>query len=140
MKQFTGYRFLQGPEQLPLSLGRRVQSPEEYRAWHTDIVTMRGGQPWDSPEAAKASINHGRWIADCRWCETAMLTRPDWQIACCAECGARYAREMILFPHEAEKITRLLCSRIRRDQQNWDDRQSMDELEKENKSPEVLTP
>ena len=140
MKHFTGYRFLLGPEQLLFEPGRRVSSPAEYLGWHTSVVTGRGGEPWDSLEGADARVNWGRWIADCFWCGTAMLTRPDWRIACCGECGARYAGEMLLFPDEAEEIVRLLCSRIRRDQQNWDGGQSVDELARENGLPEVLTP
>ncbi|KKK99644.1 hypothetical protein LCGC14_2630680, partial [marine sediment metagenome] len=90
MKSFAGYRFLLGPEQLLLSPGRRVSSPAEYLGWHVSVITNRGGDPWDSPEPTKARVNHGRWIADCVWCGTGMLTRPEWGVAYCGECGARY--------------------------------------------------
>ena len=140
MKHFTGYCFLQGPEQLLLEPGRRVTSREEYLAWHISAVTFRGGNVWDSPEQVKTYINHGRWVADCFWCKNGMLTRPDWRLACCSECGARYHLGRIVYPKNYKAIEKILLRRVRRDQQNWDDRQSVGELEKENKLPEVLTP
>ena len=140
MKHFTGYRFLLGPEQLLFGPGQRVSSPEEYLAWHVSVVTRRGGDPWDSPEPTKAYVNHGRCVANCVWCKTGMLTRPDWGLACCGECGARYSPERVHFPEHYDAIEKILLVRVRRDQQNWDDRQGVAELEKENNLSEVLTP
>lgn len=140
MSGFLGYRFLQGPEQLTLSPGRRVASREEYLAWHMSAVSSRGGNAWDSPEQVKAYINHGRWIAICFWCGTGMLTRPEWRLACCGECGARYHSDRVVYPNEYKAIEKILLRRVQREQQNWDDRQGVPELEKENKLPEVLTP
>lgn len=140
MKRFAGYRFLLGPEQLSLSPRLHVSSPFEYLAWQTSIVTQRGGDPWDSQMPTKAHVNHGRWVADCFWCGTGMLTRPQWGVAYCGECGARYHRNYVVYPTDYEAIEKLLMLRVRRDQQNWDDRQTVDELEKENQLPEVLTP
>lgn len=137
---FSGYRYLLGPEQLMCFPGRRVSSPAEYLAWHTTVVTRRAGTPWDSPEPTTIYVNHGRWIADCVWCGTGMLTRPDWGIAYCGECGARYHSDQVEYPEEHEAIEKILLRRVRRDQQNWDVRQTVDELELENKLPEVLTP
>ncbi len=140
MKNFAGYRFLLGPEQLLFEPGRRVSSPAEYLAWHTSVVTGRGGDPWDSPKGAEARVNWGRWVANCAWCGTGMLTRPDWGIACCGECGARYSPDRVRFPERYDTIEKILLRRVRRDQQNWDKRQSVEELEQENQSSEVLTP
>ncbi len=141
IKRFVPYRFLLGPEQLlSLSPGRRVSSPAEYLGWHAQHVTARGGEPWDSPEPTKAYVNHGRWVADCAWCKTGMLTRPEWGVAYCGECGARYHKDHVAFPEEHEALETALLSRLRREQQNWDDRQTVEELERENRSPEVLTP
>lgn len=140
MKGFKGYRFLLGPEQLSFYPGRRVSSPEEYLGWHATAVTSRGGDPWDSPTPTKARVNHGRWIADCVWCGTGMLTRPEWGVAYCGECGARYRVGRVIFPADVRGLERALLVRVRRDQQNWDDRQTIDDLELENRMPEVLTP
>lgn len=140
MKRFAGYRFLLGPEQLSLSPGRRVSSPTEYLAWHESVVTRRGGDSWDSHEAVSAYINHGRWIAKCFWCSTGMLTRPEWGVAYCGECGARYHKGQVEYPEDHKAIEEILLRRVRRDQQNWDSRQSLNELSEENLSPEVITP
>lgn len=134
---FRGYRFLLGPEQLSIA-GQSVDSPEIYRVWHSTTIEDRGARAWDAGRQAIARVNHGRWIADCAWCNGGMLTRPSWGVAYCAECGARY--EAVVFPSEHAKIEAVLLRRVRRDQQNWDARQSFDELEAENELTEVLTP
>ncbi len=131
-----------GPEQLqyfPGHPGRRVSNPDEYLGWHTAIVTARGGVPWDTDRAITARINHGRWVADCVWCSAGMLTRPEWGVAYCAECGARYGRELVAFPKEHKKIETPLRERVMRQQQNWDDRQNAADLVEENKRPDVIT-
>lgn len=139
MTAFSGYRFLLGPEQLTFDRGRRrVSSPEQYRAWHLSMLLGRGADLWDSLEPTTAYINQGRWVAKCVWCTTGMLTRPDWGVAYCAECGARYWR--VVFPADYEAATAILLSRVRRDQQNWDATQTVKELAEENKLPEVITP
>ena len=140
MKAFAGYRFLLGPEQLLLSPGRRVSSPAEYLGWHVSVITNRGGDPWDSPEPTKARVNHGRWLADCVWCGTGMLTRGTWGVAYCGECGARYHKGQVKFPDDYENIEIILLRRVKRSQQNWDDRQNVGDLARENSLPEVLTP
>lgn len=130
--KFAGYKFIQGPEQLSFTPGKQVQTPEEYQIWQTNIVLLRGGNPWDSEGAVEAHINHGRWMANCRWCETGMYTRPDWGVAYCAECGARYNKGMVRFGEDADKIAEVLCLRLKREQQNWDSSQSLAELVDEN--------
>lgn len=132
MKGFRGYRFLLGPEQLLLAPHRPVRTLEEYRLWQGHLVTKRGGNPWESPAPVEAYVNHGRWVADCRWCGTGMFTRPDWAVAYCAECGAKYDRGKVKFPPTHEEIAKLLCRRVRRDQQNWKATQSVEDLCAEN--------
>ena len=139
-KRFAPYRFILGPEQLSASAGRPVSTPEDYLGWHTTIVTSRGGTPWDSPEPTRARVNHGRWLADCFWCKGGILTRPEWGVAYCGECGARYRKGQVVFPTNHAAISRALSRRVRRDQQNWDDRQTVEDLEAENRKQEVITP
>ncbi len=130
---FPGYTRLQGPEVLSFSSGVKVRTPSDYLVWQGVMVTSKGGNLWQSTEPVEAYVNHGRWIAKCRWCDTGILTRPDWGVAYCAECGARYEKGFVKFPPNAEKIADLLCKRVRRENQNWDSRQSVEDLEKENK-------
>lgn len=129
-----------GPEQMLASAGRPVTTPELYLGWHTQIVTTRGGTPWDSPEPTKARVNHGRWIADCVWCPAGIPTRPEWGVAYCGECGARYRKGMVVYPERHAAIGEVLSRRVNRSQQNWDDRQTVEDLEAENEREEVLTP
>jgi hypothetical protein len=131
IENFKGYKFLLGAEQLRLDDLKRVDSPEDYRLWQLWIVTSRGAEPWDSEASVEAYVNHGRWVANCYWCRTGMYTRPDWGVAFCAECGARYGWEKVLFPKEYEEIAHLLCRRVRREQQNWDRTQDIESLRAE---------
>lgn len=103
---------------------RRIQTPEDYCAWHDDAIELGGGLAWDSPEPVRAEVREGRWTAHCRWCaehgrNTLMLTRPDWRLACCAECGARYEGDMVVFPDTEDEITEALLLRPLRENQNW---------------------
>jgi len=140
MTGFVGYRSLLGPEQLLIAPGQRVSTPAEYRGWQTLVVTQRAGKPWESPEPTVAYVNHGRWVATCCGCKNGMLTRPDWGVAFCGECGASYGRGKVEFPADAAAIEAVLCRRVRRDQQHWDARQSVRDLERENETPECVTP
>lgn len=140
MTQFRPYDFILGPEQLAYYPGRRVSIALEYLSWQVSMVTQRGGNPWDSPEPTIARINHGRWIADCIWCKSGILTRPEWGVAYCGECGARYHIKQVEFPKNYKAIEKILLRRVRRDQQNWAQPQTIADLQKENKLPEVVTP
>lgn len=142
MLKFAGYARVTGPELLqfdPNFPGRAINSPADYIGWHTRVVTAKGVEPWDSLRPTKARINHGRWIADCVWCGGGMLTRPDWGVAFCATCGARYHYKRVKFPRDPQSFERPLLVRVRRDQQNWDDRQTVEDLELENKREDVKT-
>lgn len=141
-RRFLGFKEITGPEQLqfdPNHPGRRIASPADYLGWHTAIVTTKGLEPWDSEKPARARINHGRWIADCIWCGGGMLTRPDWGVAFCGGCGARYHKRYVLFPRDPRSFERPLLVRVRRDQQNWTAEQSVEALELENLRPDVKT-
>ena len=68
-----------------------------------------------------------------------MLTRPDWGVAFCGGCGARYQKEKVVFPRRPNRFERPLLVRVRRDQQNWTDEQTVEDLEAENLRPDVKT-
>ena len=141
-RNFGGYANILGPETLqfdPANPGTRINGPAAYLGWHTKVVTSRGVEPWDSRRKAYARVNHGRWIADCVWCGSGMLTRPDWGVAFCATCGARYHQKRVKFPRRWKRIANILRIRVKREHQNWDDRQTVEELEAENDLPEVKT-
>lgn len=117
MNRFPGYARLIGPEQLTID-GNVVTSAALYLLWHTSIVTGRGGKPWDTTAPpGRPYVNEGRCLVTCYWCKNGMLTREDWAVAFCGECGARYRG--IAFPSNFQDIERLLCQRPDRTTQHW---------------------
>ena len=126
------YDNLIGPESLaPADTKIPLATPAEYRRWQFKNVAARGGTVFKSPESIQAVVNHGRWLALCAWCSNAPLTRPDWGIACCLECGAFYPMGKVIFPENHQEIKDILVQRPRRDQQNWTD-ESVEALQEEN--------
>ncbi len=140
-RQFTGYKTIHGPEQLhdPNQPSRPISSPADYRGWHAAMVTTKGVDPWDSNKKCTARINHGRWIADCIWCKGPILTRPDWGVAYCAECGARYHEGSVIFPANPRLFAEPLLLRVQRELQNWAEPQKLEALWDENKRLDVKT-
>lgn len=123
-----GFARLEGPE----ILDGVTDAPDSYQRWHRHVVTQRYGEVWISEEAASAAVNHGRWVAACFWCGTGMLTRPDWGIAGCAECGAFYPKGKVRFPTNHAEIQEVLCRRPVRSTQSWLPTESIDDLRREN--------
>ena len=114
---FPGYEGLFGAERLG---NGAVYSAESYRVWHAHrICPTLGVQPWTSDKSVVACVNQGRWLALCTSCGEGMLTRPDWGIACCAQCGAVYNESLVVFPEDASEISQILCLRPERNSQNW---------------------
>ena len=132
---FPGYPRLTGPETLvyksPLGTLFEVRCVEDYRKWHEMVVTSRQGETWASPEGCIAYVNFGRWVINCYWCKKGVLTRPDWMFAGCAECGAYYEADKLTFPRD-QRIEELLRKRPDRDTQHWDNKQTAEDLLREN--------
>lgn len=142
MEEKLSHERIIGPEQLqyvPGHPGRRVSTPDEYLGWHSAVVLAREGVPWDTDRKVTARVNHGKWIADCAWCKAGMLTRPEWGVAYCVECGARYGKALVIFPKFPKDVEAPLLERVMRRQQNWDNRQGPAELKEENERDEVIT-
>ncbi len=125
------YLRLEGPEQLRLSDGSRVASPADYALWQAEVIADRGiARIWTPAAPVTAYVNHGRWIADCGMCRTPMFVRPEWPLACCPQCGARYAA--VAFPPDIAALTTLLCRRPDPENQNWQPPETVDDLRREN--------
>jgi hypothetical protein len=133
---FPGHGMLIGPETYTLGRGpggdHLLKDRDDYILWHRMVVAGRKGQTWKSPEPTVVLVNHGKWQAQCHWCKKFMLTRPDWNLACCSECGAYYEDAQLVFPDDP-LIVEALLARPDRDTQHWDCLQSADDLIKENK-------
>jgi len=126
------YKGLIGPESLaPAETRVPLATASEYRRWQMRSIRQRGGVVFESDKPVEAFVNHGRWMVHCAWCANAPLTRPDWGLACCMECGAFYPADKVIFPEQTEEITTILCKRARRDQQNWTC-ESLEALQEEN--------
>lgn len=124
---------IEGPETLRfLDNKTRIDSPETYLAWHAERLLDRGlvAARTIQVHRLRARINHGRFLADCLSCGSGMFTRPDWRLACCAECGAVY--NGVIFPERIAAIVLLLLARPRRENQNWE-RESVWKLTLENR-------
>jgi ribosomal protein L37AE/L43A len=138
MEDFPGYLSLCGPERYSYD-GRPVVTPETYRLWHHLVVSSRNGQTWDATRSCgPAVVAHGTWTVRCAFCKTPALTRPDWRVAYCGECGARYAR--IEFPAEAREIERMLVMRPMRENQNWFPGETVMDLALENQEHDCRVP
>jgi hypothetical protein len=72
------------------------------------------------------------------WCKTGIATDPEWGVAYCAECGARYGAGMVNFPADATEIDRILCQRPERETQNWEPGETLDDLIIENEKRGVM--
>lgn len=134
---FPGHGMILGPEEYSLGTTPQGQqlflrNREDYMLWLTIIVTTKKGKVWKSPEAVDAYINYGKWKAQCFWCKSYMLTRPDWNLACCTDCGAFYEDEQLRFPSD-DRIVQALLVRPQRDTQHWDNKQTAEDLIFENK-------
>ncbi len=133
---FPGHGMLLGPEMYSLgrvgNKDRTLLTRDDYLLWHAMVVSSRKGSTWKSPEAVTVLINHGKWMAECFWCHKFMLTRPDWRLACCSECGAYFENEQLIFPSDP-LIVEALLARPDRDTQHWDDKQTSADLIHENK-------
>lgn len=115
------YTRIEGPEKLsfpgavpPLF----VSSPETYQAWHAAMIRHNAApvNRWLSLLPRQARIEHGRWLITCT-CQSGVLTRPDWRLGCCIQCGAVY--RTIDFPAACHDIERVLLERPCRENQNW---------------------
>jgi hypothetical protein len=132
---FPGYGHLVGPESFWLDEKTPVRCARDYELWHRIFVTSQRKKVWQSEAKCTAYINRGRIVADCYWCKKGMFTRPDWGIACCAQCGAKYAPGMVVFPEDVEWALILEALLVRPDPetQNWDNKQNAADLWRENR-------
>lgn len=46
-------------------------------------------EPWVAPDGAQPFVSAGRWVVMCS-CHNGPSASPEWDLACCFECGAIY--------------------------------------------------
>lgn len=94
-----------------------VRTPEEYRAYQARVIAhnrahlpqRRWRDPFVADVAVQPFVNAGRWVVSCPACANAPLYDPEWQLACCCECGAIF--EEVEPPAEWRAIETLLMAR-----------------------------
>lgn len=121
-----------------------VQTATAYRRWHAAQIQRakraRPSLPWRPPfEAqitARPEIRQGRWVLACP-CGNAPSYDPDWQLACCVECGAVYT---VAPPPDAAQIEAVLMMRPRMQNRNYLATETVTELRVENLAHGVAWP
>jgi hypothetical protein len=104
-----------------------VSTPEVYRAAQAAFIRgMQAARPWlawrdpfvsDAPPASGAVISGGCWKVVCDACGNAPAYDPDWQLACCFECGAIY--QNLPPPTDWDLAEQVLLSRAAMATRNW---------------------
>ena len=93
-----------------------VRTPEAYLAAHaTFIAALRAHlpddrtwrDPWPAPDGAPPIVSGGRWLVLCD-CANGCSASPEWDLACCFECGAIYRR--LAWPENREAIEAALLA------------------------------
>lgn len=76
-----------------------VATPEAYRAYQARVIAhnrrerpaLAWRDPFEAdPRVVSPIVNGGRWVVVCASCGNAPLYDPEWELACCVECGATY--------------------------------------------------
>ena len=116
------------------------------RTWFANAARGMGFNTQDAIAGARraiARINHGRWLADCPYCDGAELVHPDERFFVCLSCGnlglgspnkldgdGRILH--VEFPPNWHSIERILISRPDEVTRNWNPGETMADLRREN--------
>ena len=76
----------------------------------------------------KAFVNHGRWIAQCPGCNSAVVQPAGDKKYACSECGATHS---VSWPKTSSEINTILAPRPLLNQ-NWLPGETLDDLRAEN--------
>lgn len=101
-----------------------VHSAKAYRKWQAGSIQRskreRPSRPWRDPfvsqQTSHPQIRQGRWVLPCA-CGNAPSYDPEWQLACCPDCGAVY--EGIAPPVDYLEIEQALMRRPRMINRNY---------------------
>lgn len=118
-----------------------AHSIEEERAKQRDAILRRHAdrpaRPWRMPWSVDADelrdvapfISGGRWQIACLTCADCPSYDPEWQFACCWECGAIY--EGVKPPAGWTDIERAVMVRPFMHTRNWRPPETVDDLQRE---------
>jgi len=97
-------------------------------------VILPLGETIDIGESVVPTINHGRWIVGCPWCNSASYARED-ELFFCENCfNAQVGRCHIKapFPQKRKQIEAKLVARLNPENRNWE-HETLKKLTDENK-------
>jgi hypothetical protein len=92
---------------------------------------------YTGPDRVVILVTGGAWKVVCPDCGNAPAYDPEWQLACCFECGARF--EGLAPPADAAQIEALLMARPRVSTRNWMPRDTIADLVAENRAHGVTS-
>ncbi len=108
--QPRAFTFITGPRQ-----AHGARTPDEYLEIQRTFIARlaaSGRAPvastYAAPDGAAAYVSGGRWKVKCP-CGNAPSASPEWDLACCLECGAIFRR--LAWPPERAQIEALLLAR-----------------------------
>lgn len=93
-----------------------ARTPAAYRQQQAQYIAqgrrrypaLRWRDPWVVVLNPAVVVEGGKWLVPCA-CGNYPSVHPDWQLACCFECGAVY--EGLVLPAEASAIEQALLER-----------------------------
>lgn len=103
-----------------------VKDATAYRFWQAATIEKnrekRPGLNWRNPfeadpDGAIAQVIGGRWVVPCTSCKNDALYDPEWQLACCGECGAVFSN--IAPPEDRVLAELVLMARAVDSSRNW---------------------
>lgn len=120
-------------------LGRAPDGADPARpsTWWPAEMARRTGTPLALPAgelgvSVEASVNWGRWVADCPMCRTAQTVDPDDPRMWCPICRPP-GWATVAFPARWRDIASLLADRLPANR-NWSPWETLDQLEAENRA------
>jgi len=124
-----------------------MKPQERQTGWDQHIaqfrrMAMQAGLPMPvltlAPDAktAEMEVNHGRWLARCPYCNGAELVRLDdpgfWCMSCQSEAVGRHILPLVVPAVNFVKQIEALLSVRKIENQNWQPKESMEDLRQEN--------
>ena len=106
-------------------------------AWFRRVALDNGqpvGEGYSTLPPLPARAEHGRWLVDCPGCSGAELADISEPVFLCLSCGNAFAGHLpvrVKFPKKVREVEAILEKRPR-ENQNWSDKESMEDLVAEN--------
>jgi hypothetical protein len=105
-----GHTRIHGPADVHVQRDRPIANENDLLDFHAErLAKFRKPKQWRLSETVPAFISANRWIVLCPHCRGGISCLPDWDAACCFECGA--VLDAISFPENYADIEATLLER-----------------------------